>query len=161
MAKIDHAERMSRAREVVLRGLARDDDVFELRSALVELAIQGDLVLAETLIRLASNVIGLGGFSPGQPLEYEGFREKFLPELEFRGKVDHRNSQYAIYAAAIMRGGMTPDVVADTGWWRSELWPYALYALVAYVRAAAERRGLSTSQIATELAQSAETPVHR
>ena len=105
--------------------------------------------------------IGLGGFSPGQPLDYEGFREKFLPELEFRGKVDHRNSQYAIYAAAIMHGGVIPDIVADTSWWRSELWPYALYGLVAYVRAASERRDLSTSQIATELARLAETPVHR
>ena len=46
---------------------------------------------------------------------------------------------------------MEPDLVADTGWWRSELWPYALYGLIAYLRAAAERRGAEAIVIADEL----------
>ncbi len=41
-----------------------------------------------------------------EPLEYEGLREHYLREVTFRGQVEHRNSQYATYAAACMRGGM-------------------------------------------------------
>ena len=52
-----------------------------------------------------------------------------------------------------MHGGMTPDVVSDTGWWRSELWPYALYGLVAYLRAAADRRQVEVDVIVRELAE--------
>src|SRR3954462_6604499 len=59
------------------------------------------------------------------PLEYEGLRERYLPEVTFRGRVEHRNSQYAIYAAACMPGGPQPDhraprtaaaTAAATGW---------------------------------------------
>ena len=56
VAEVDHAEGMSRAREVVLRGLVRGDDVFELRSALVELAIQGDLSMPRLRYRAKPTV---------------------------------------------------------------------------------------------------------
>jgi hypothetical protein len=39
-----------------------------------------------------------------------------LPEVTFRGRVEHRNSQYALYAAACMRGGLQPDPLSDAGW---------------------------------------------
>lgn len=149
--KIDHARRMAQARRSVLDGLMRGDEIDELERALAEQATRGDLDLASMLVHLAAGAIEIGGFTAGEPISYEGFRQRFLPELEFRGKVDHRGSQYAIYAAAILLGGMEPDVYSDTGWWRSELWPYALYGLVAYVRAAAERREVTTTVIAQEL----------
>lgn len=152
MARVDPEQRMRAAVQAVLDGLVGGDDVSELQQKLAALAVQGDLVLAETLIRLAAQAIELGGFSASDPLSYEGFRERFLSELEFRGKVDHRNSQYAIYAAAMLHGGMAPDVASDTSWWRAELWPYALYGLVAYVRAAAEHRNVEAAVIARELA---------
>ena len=152
MAKVDHVERMARARQAVLDGLLREDDVAELRRALGDLAVRGDLVLADALIRLAAETIGIGGFSPAEPLAYEGLRERFLPEIEFRGKVDQRNSQYVIYAAAIFHGGVVPDLFSDTSWWRSELWPYALNGLIALVRAAAEHRAVEVKAIAQELA---------
>jgi len=58
---------------------------------------------------------------PGQPLEYDGLREHYLPEVEFRSRVEHRNSQYALYAAACMRGGLRPDLLSDAGWWQKPL----------------------------------------
>jgi len=149
--KVDHARRIADAREAVFAGLARGDDIDELQRSVGALALRGDLGLAGMLIDLAAGAIELGGFGADEPLSYEGFRERFLPELEFRGKVDQRGSQYAIYAAAMVHGGMEPDLFADTSWWRSELWPYALYGLVAYVRAAAERRGVDALVIADEL----------
>ena len=151
MPQVDHARRIAEAREAVLTGLVRGDDIDELHRSVGALAVRGDLDLAGMLIDLAGRAIGLGGFGGDEPLSYEGFRERFLPELEFRGKVDHRGSQYAIYAAAMVHGGMEPDLFSDTSWWRSELWPYALYGLVAYVRAAAERREVDVLVIAVEL----------
>jgi hypothetical protein len=109
---------------------------------------------------VAAEALGIGGFNPTEPLEYEGLREKYLPEIEFRGKVTHRNSQYALYAAAALRGGVLPDIFADAGWWHSELWEYALYAVVAYARASAERRGESTADVARVLAAARGVSVH-
>lgn len=151
MAKVDHEQRMADARRVVLEGLVAEDDLFEIQQALAKLAVRGDLMLAEMLIRLAADVIGLGGFSSSDPVSYKGFRERYLPEVEFRGKVDLRNSQYAIYAAAILHSGVVPDLLSDTGWWRSELWPHALYGLVAYTRASASHRSVDAKTIAEEL----------
>ena len=92
--------------------------------------------------------------------EYEGLRETYLPEIDFYGKVAHRNSQYALIAAAALRGGVLPDIYADSGWWRAELWQYAFYAVVAYVRTAAEQRGESVEDVARALAVAKEVSVN-
>ena len=42
---------------------------------------------------------GSGSIPGSEPLQYEGPRERYLPEVEFRGRVEHRNSQYTLYAA--------------------------------------------------------------
>ena len=48
---------------------------------------------------------------------------------------------------------MLPDIYSDTGWWRTaDLWELAVYALVAYLRAGAERRNSSVQQLTVELA---------
>jgi hypothetical protein len=39
--------------------------------------------------------------------------------VTFRGRVEHCNSQYALYAAACMRGGLQPDLRSDAGWWQT------------------------------------------
>ncbi|TQN44308.1 hypothetical protein FHU33_3806 [Blastococcus colisei] len=48
-------------------------------------------------------------------------------------------SQYALYAAACMRGGLQPDLASDASWWQTPLWQYAVLAVVIYGRAAAGR----------------------
>ncbi len=85
-------------------------------------------------------------------LEYQGLRERFLPEVTFRGRVEHRNSQYALYAAACMRGGLQPDLVNDAGWWETPLWQYAVFAVVIYSRAAAERAAVPVNDVARRIA---------
>jgi hypothetical protein len=149
----DSAQRVAQAQHAVVEGLANGDGPIELEQAVAAVAARHDLVLGEALIYMAAGALGLGGFSASVPLEYEGLREQYLPELEFRGKVDHRNSQYALYAAAALHGGVLPDVYADTSWWRTaELWQHAVYAIVAYIRAGAERRGDRVEDLAGELA---------
>lgn len=86
------------------------------------------------------------------PLEYEGLRERHLPEVVCLGRVEHRNSQYALYAVASIRGGVQPDLLNDAGWWNTRLWIYAVYALVIYIRAAAERTNTTPQEVALDVA---------
>jgi hypothetical protein len=48
---------------------------------------------------------------------------------------------------------VSPDLLDDAGWWREmDLWRWALYALVIYVRAAAEHSGQPVTAICRRLA---------
>ena len=104
------------------------------------------------LLELAVTALDLACPAGAEPLEYEGLRERYLPEVTFRGRVEHRNSQYALYAAACMRGGLQPDLLSDAGWWQTPLWQYAVYAVVIYSRAAAERLAVPVEEIARRIA---------
>ncbi len=67
-------------------------------------------------LELAVTALDLACPAGVEPLEYEGLRERFLPEVTFCGRVEHRNSQYAVYAVACMRGGLQPDLLSEAGW---------------------------------------------
>ena len=64
------------------------------------------------LLKVAVTALDLASPPGAEPLAYEGLRERCLPEVTFRGRVEHRNSQYALYAAACMRGGCSPTCSA-------------------------------------------------
>ena len=100
------------------------------------------------LLEIALTALDLASPVGAEPLEYEGLRERYLAEVTFRGRVEHRNSQYA---AARMRGGLQPDLLGDAGWWQTPPWQYAVYAVVIYSRAAAERLAVPV-QIARRVA---------
>ena len=151
MDEKSQSQRFLEAQDVVLEGLAHGESLDRLTQALAAIAHTGDLDLGLTLIRLAADALGVGGFNAEEPLEYENLRETYLPEITFSGKVAHRNSQYTLNAAAALRGGVLPDIYADAGWWRAELWQYALYAVVVYVRAAAAKRGHSLEDVTRAL----------
>jgi hypothetical protein len=52
------------------------------------------------------------------------------------------------------QGGHYPDLLDEAyGWGSGDMWKYAFYALVAYVRAASERTGRSLEEIAVALAE--------
>ena len=90
--------------------------------------------------------------APPVVLVVQGVRERYLPEVAFRGRVEHRNSQYALYAAACMRGGLQPDLLSDAGWWQTPLRQYAVYAVVIYSRVAAERLAVPVAETARRIA---------
>jgi hypothetical protein len=47
-------------------------------------------------------------------------------------------------------------LLGEVAWWQTDdFWQYALYAAVAYVRAAASRAGVSARRVSEELAQRA------
>jgi hypothetical protein len=104
------------------------------------------------LLELAVTALELACPPGAVPLQYEGLRERYLPEVRLCGRVEHRNSQYALYAAVCMRGGLQPDLLNDAGWWETPLWHYAVFAVVNYSRAAAERLSIPLDEIARRIA---------
>jgi len=90
---------------------------------------------------------GLQG-SRGGP---EGLREGFLPECTFRGR-QNAKLRYAVLAAAAVHGGTEPDLLDEVASWQADdFWQYAMYAAVAYIRAAASRAGVPVRQACQDL----------
>jgi hypothetical protein len=83
----------------------------------------------------------------------EKLRERLLPERPFSGKTEHHKRKYAISAAAMIQGGVHPDLFDDAAWWQADdLWAYSFYALLIYVRVAAERTGRTCEDVALSIA---------
>ena len=139
------------ARRVLLDGLARDADIFELVSELAPLHPRDSTFPGEVFLRLAADALNWCRASRADPLPLEGLRERFLPERTFRGRQDTK-LQYAVLAAAALHGGTEPDLLAEVAWWQTDdYWQHALFAAVAYIRAAASRAGLPARQACQDL----------
>jgi len=141
------------ARRVLLDGLARDADIFELAGELAPLHPRDNTFPGEVFLRLAADALDWCEASRADPLSLEGLRERFLPECTFRGR-QNKKLQYAVLAAAALHGGTDPDLLEEVAWWQSDdFWQYALFATVAYIRAAASRAGVPVRQACQHLAQ--------
>jgi hypothetical protein len=137
------------ARRILLDGLARGGDAGELAL----LHPRNDTFPGEVFLHLAADALDWCGASRAEPLALEGIRDRFLPECAFRGR-QHHKLQFAILAAVALRGGTEPDLLEEVTWWQTDdFWQYALYAAVAYIRAAAGRAGVPVRQACQELAQ--------
>jgi hypothetical protein len=56
-------------------------------------------------------------------------------------------------AAPMIRAGVYPDLLDEAyGWGLEDMWEYAFYALLVYVRIAAERTGRSSEAVANAIA---------
>src|SRR6266700_6245420 len=130
------------ARQILLAGLARDADISGLVSELAPLHPRDDTFPGEVFIRVAADALDWCGASRADPLPLEGLRERFLPECTFRGR-ENKKLQYAVLAAAALHGGTKPDLLEEIAWWQTDdFWQYALFAAIAYIRAAASRAGV-------------------
>jgi hypothetical protein len=142
------------ALQIVLRGIAAGSDVHDLEDAIAPLHPRYDTFPSEVLLELAADALEVGGVDRAHPIEFSGIRERFLPEREFRGKTDHAKSHYALRVVPQIRAGVAPDFFDDVGWWREmDLWRWALYALVIYVRAVAQHSGQPAIEICRRLAE--------
>ena len=103
------------ARRVLLDGLARDADIFELVSELAALHPRDNTFPGEVFIRVAADALDWCGASRADPLPLEGLRERFLPECVFRGR-ENTKLQYAVLAAAALHGGTEPDLLDEVAW---------------------------------------------
>jgi hypothetical protein len=138
---------------VALGGLASGIELGEIGQALFALHRRRGLFPGDVLIGLAVEALGLAGVSPSNPLPYSGIREKYLPEIEFRGNSSHQKSHTALRAVAMTHGGVIVDLDEEAGWWQADDFSgFAFWALVIYVRVAAERTGQTVADIAHMLA---------
>ena len=141
------------ARRVLLDGLARDADVFELVSELAPLHPRDNTFPGKVFLYLAADALHWCRASRADPLPLERLREQFLPETTFRGR-QNKKLQYAVLAAAALHGGTEPDLLEEVAWWQADdFWQYALFAAVAYIRAAASRADLPVRQACQDLGQ--------
>jgi len=141
------------ARRVLLDGLARDVDIFEPVSELAVLHPRDNTFSGEVFLRAAADALDWRGARRADPLPLEGLRERFLPERAFRGRQSSK-FQYAVPAAAALHGGSEPDLLEEVVWWQADdFWQYALFAAVAYIRAAASLAGVPVRQACQDRAQ--------
>jgi hypothetical protein len=130
-----------RAQVAVLSGLVAGDDVYDLMAAAAPTHVPGSFTPGVALLKLAVTALDLACPAGAESPEYKGLRERYVPEVTFRGRVEHRNSQSAPYTAACMPGGLQPDLLSDADWWQIPLWQYAVFAAVIYSRAPRGSRG--------------------
>jgi hypothetical protein len=139
---------------LVLVGLATGEDHDSIMDRLGQLDLPNNTFPAEVLLELAAGAIAESGVSQAEPIQYQGIRERYLSEYEFHGKSQQHKNHYALTAAAMIRAGIYPDLLDEAyGWGIEDMWRYAFYALVAYVKVAAERTGRSLEEIASALAE--------
>ncbi len=125
---------------MVLVGLAAGRDFELVLEKLGALHIRHNTFPAEELLELASDAIDESGATTADPIDFEKIRERFLPEQRFSGKNQHYKSKYAISTAAMIHGGVYPDLLDDAASWQTDdLWVYSFFALLIFTRAAAER----------------------
>jgi hypothetical protein len=147
------AEDTLTARRVLLGGLARDADIGQLMSGLASLHPRNDTFPGEVFLQLAADALAWCGAGRADPLSLEGMRERFLPEADVSGRRNAR-LQYAVLAAAAIHGGTEPDLLDEAAVWQTDdLWQYAMYAAVAYIRAAASRAGVPVRQACQDLSE--------
>jgi hypothetical protein len=141
------------AHRILLDGLAQDADLFDLLSELAPLHPPNNTFPGEVFLRLAADALDWCEAGRADPLPLEGIRDQFLPECTFRGR-ENRKLQFAILCAAALRGGTEPDLLDEVAWWQTDdFWQYALFAAIAYIRAAAARAGVPVSQACRHLTE--------
>lgn len=137
----------------LLSGLKNGSDAHDLAASVFDLHPKHNTFPGEVFMEVAADALELAGVSRGEAIPYQGLRETFLSECEFRGRENGR-IQYAILATGAMRAGIEPDLLDEVYWWRSDdFWRYGLFAAVGLIRAAAARRGIPISRLAEQLAE--------
>jgi hypothetical protein len=139
------------ARQILLDGMAQGTEVPALVEELEPLHPRNNTFPGEVVLQVAADALQWCEASRANPLDLAGMAEQFLPELAFRGR-ENKKLQYAVLVAAALSGGAEPDLLDEVTWWQTDdFWQYALYATVAYIRAAAGRAGVPVPQVCQEL----------
>ena len=95
-------EDYEKAARLGLLGLTAGEDADSIMEQLSALHPHNKTFPAEVLLELAAEAIEESGASPADPIQYEGMRDRHLPEYHFRGKYQQHKSHYALMAAAMI-----------------------------------------------------------
>jgi hypothetical protein len=90
--RVDPDSLHRQAQEAVLSGLVRGDDVDDLMIAIAPNHVPGRFSPDVAMLELAVTALELACPSGAEPLTYEGLRERYLPEVTIRGRVEHRTA---------------------------------------------------------------------
>jgi hypothetical protein len=113
--------------------VGEDAEADSIMEQLAALHPRNNTFPAEVLLELAAEAIGESGASPADPIQYEGMRDRRLPEYHFRGKYQQHKSHYALMAAAMIRAGVYPDLLDEAhGWGIDDMWTYAFLETYRY-----------------------------
>jgi hypothetical protein len=116
------------ARRILLDAMARDTGLPDLAGELAPLHPRDNTFPGEVLLQVAADALEWCGASRADPLALERMPERFLPECAFRGR-QNKKLQFAVLAAAALRGGAEPDLLDEVAWWQTDdFWQYAQYA---------------------------------
>ncbi|MCA1737003.1 MAG: hypothetical protein LC739_13165 [Actinobacteria bacterium] len=125
----------------------------ELTVSIAPLHPKNNTFPGEVFMGLAADALDVAGTTRHEPIPYEGLRETYLRECEFRGR-DNRKIQFAFLTSAAVRGGLEPDLLDEVVWWRNDdYWRYALYAAVALIRVTAEHQERTVFDLVHQLAE--------
>jgi hypothetical protein len=84
------------ATRLALAGLAADEPVGKLKALLEPLHPANDTFPGEVLLDLAADAIEEAGASRDNPIEFEGIRQRRLPECTAHTKEQHYKSEFAV-----------------------------------------------------------------
>jgi hypothetical protein len=136
----------------LLRGLADGADAIVICAAIVDLHPKNDTFPGEVFLHVGATALDLAGASAENPVAYEGLLDTHLAECSFRGR-ENRKIQFAILGMASTRGGIEPDLLDETYWWKTDdFWRYALLGAIAVIRASAARMNISAAELAARIA---------
>ena len=139
--------------EIVLRGLAHGDELSDIAARLAPTHPKHDTFPGELLLDLAADAIDLAGATRRSPIEFEGIRDRYLPEGAAHTKAEHHKSTYALRAAAMIHGAVDPALLDEVQWWQTDdVWYWSLEAFVVYARVAADRTDQSVGAICRRIA---------
>src|SRR5258708_39192656 len=103
------------ARRILLDGLAQDADLFHMMRELAPLHPRDNTFPGEVFLHVAADALDWCGASRADPLALERMRERFVPECAVRGRQNNK-LQFTILAAAALRGGTEPGLLAEVAW---------------------------------------------
>lgn len=152
MAKVSDDDR-AEANRRALASLACGDDLDTIVDAVVDLHVRHNTFPGEEFMRLAADALRHAGVSRNATVDYESLLPSHLPEVDLRGKRRSR-FQYAVLTAFAVHGGLEPDLLDEVTYWIESYWEFALLALIAIVRACAERSGTTPEAFSADLAAS-------
>jgi hypothetical protein len=101
-------EDRAKAIRVALSGITDEVEFGELAALLAPLHPKNNTFSDEVLLELAADAIDEAGATRERPLEFEGIRNRHLPEDRARTKAQHHRAEYALWAAAMVRAGSIP-----------------------------------------------------
>ncbi len=122
--KVPSDEDYYTAARVGLLSLAPGQDLDSIMRQLGELHLRNNNSFRRmSSSSLAAEAVEESGASLTEPIQYEGMRDRYLPEYAFRGKSQQHKSHYALSAAAMIRAGVYPDLLDEAhGWGIEDRW---------------------------------------